>query len=97
MEWNEASRWESAVLDGGPADGLRTRVADRPHVLQVTRPCPPDGPDDPGDRDDRDGSGDPDGPGGPGADVRVSALYVYRRDPRTDRAPLRYTFDVASP
>ncbi|MFI0594930.1 hypothetical protein [Streptomyces griseus] len=91
MEWNEASRWESAVLDGGPADGLRTRVADRPHVLQVTRPCPPDGPDDHGDRD---GSGDPDGPG---ADVRVSALYVYRRDPRTDRPPLRYTFDVASP
>ncbi len=85
MDSNEASRWESAVLDGGPADGLRTRVADRPHILQVTRPCPPDGPGDPGD------------PEGLGAGVRVSALYVYRRDPRTDRAPLRYTFDVASP
>ncbi|NEB36184.1 hypothetical protein [Streptomyces sp. SID14515] len=94
MERNEASRWESAILDGGPADGLRTRVADRPHVLQVTRPCPPD---DPGDPDDSDSPGDLDGHGGSGAAVRVSALYVYRRDPRTDRAPLRYTFDVASP
>ncbi|MFC8697578.1 hypothetical protein ACIQEY_26115 [Streptomyces parvus] len=85
MDWadrNGTARWESAVLDGGPADGLRTRVADRPHTLQVTRPCPPDGPA---------------GPDDPGGDVRVSALYVYRRDPRTDRAPLRYTFDVASP
>ncbi|WP_420169442.1 hypothetical protein [Streptomyces violaceoruber] len=76
MENHDTARWESAVLDGGPAQGLRTRVADRPHVLQVTRPCPPDG---------------------PGEEVRVSALYVYRRDPRTDDAPLRYTFDVASP
>ncbi|MEU3055599.1 hypothetical protein [Streptomyces griseus] len=97
MERNEASRWESAVLDGGPADGLRTRVADRPHVLQVTRPCPPEDPGDPDDCGDSGDSGDLDGPGGVGADVRVSALYVYRRDPRTDRAPLRYTFDVASP
>ncbi|MFI1226614.1 MULTISPECIES: hypothetical protein [unclassified Streptomyces] len=76
MDRNDTSCWESAVLEGGPADGLRTRVADRPHVLQVTRPCPPDGPD---------------------ADMEVSALYVYRRDPRTDCPPLRYTFDVASP
>ncbi|MFD5202940.1 hypothetical protein ACFWM7_22930 [Streptomyces sp. NPDC058375] len=82
MDRNDTARWESAVLDGGPADGLRTRVADRPHTLQVTRPCPPHGPS---------GPDDPDG------GVRVSALYVYRRDPRTDRAPLRYTFDVASP
>ncbi|MFJ6609735.1 hypothetical protein ACIQPT_05595 [Streptomyces sp. NPDC091289] len=76
MNWNDTSRWESAVLDGGPADGLRTRVADRPNVLQVTRPCPLDAPD---------------------PDVRVSALYVYRRDPRPGSGPLRYTFDVASP
>ena len=35
------------VLDGGPADGLRMKVADRPKVIQVTYPCqvdaPPDG------------------------------------------------------
>lgn len=31
--------WETAVLDGGPADGVRTRVTGRPYVLQVTRPC----------------------------------------------------------
>ncbi|WP_414170289.1 hypothetical protein ACMATS_35315 [Streptoverticillium reticulum] len=31
--------WETAVLDGGPADGLRIRVTDRPGVVQVTRPC----------------------------------------------------------
>ncbi|MFG3408950.1 hypothetical protein [Streptomyces sp. NPDC048142] len=82
MDRNDASRWEPAVLHGGPADGLRTRVADRPHILQVTRPCPPDGPD---------------APDAPGGDVQVSALYVYRRDPHPDSAPLRYTFDVASP
>ncbi|OIJ98464.1 hypothetical protein BIV24_06260 [Streptomyces colonosanans] len=39
--------WESAVLDGGPADGLRMKVADRPQVIQVAYPCqvdtPPDG------------------------------------------------------
>ncbi|MFE9250532.1 hypothetical protein [Streptomyces sp. NPDC007088] len=34
--------WEAAVLDGGPADGLRMRVADRPGVVQVTLPCPVD-------------------------------------------------------
>lgn len=31
--------WETAVLDGGPADGLRMKVADRPRVIQVTYPC----------------------------------------------------------
>ncbi|WP_406149735.1 hypothetical protein [Streptomyces sp. NBC_01012] len=36
--------WEVAVLDGGPADGLRMRVADRPGVVQVTCPCEVDGP-----------------------------------------------------
>ncbi|MCK7622613.1 hypothetical protein MUU72_05740 [Streptomyces sp. RS10V-4] len=32
-------RWEAAVLCGGPADGVRVRVAGRPGVLQVSRPC----------------------------------------------------------
>ncbi|MFI9627012.1 hypothetical protein [Streptomyces sp. NPDC052042] len=36
---NDSPCWESAILDGGPADGLRTRVTDRPGVLQVTYPC----------------------------------------------------------
>ncbi|MEU9451888.1 hypothetical protein [Streptomyces sp. NPDC048277] len=31
--------WETAVLTGGPADGLRVKVPDRPRVLQVTHPC----------------------------------------------------------
>ncbi|GAA1154031.1 hypothetical protein GCM10009654_06960 [Streptomyces hebeiensis] len=35
---------EVAVLDGGPADGVRMRVMDRPSVVQVTYPCEPDGP-----------------------------------------------------
>ncbi|MFC5722912.1 hypothetical protein ACFP1Z_22350 [Streptomyces gamaensis] len=39
--------WETAVLAGGPEDGLRVRVAGQPMVLQVVRPCPaedaPDG------------------------------------------------------
>ncbi|MFJ9547456.1 hypothetical protein [Streptomyces erythrochromogenes] len=30
---------ESAVLVGGPADGIRVRVVGRPPVLQVTFPC----------------------------------------------------------
>ncbi|MEU7424818.1 hypothetical protein [Streptomyces sp. NPDC040750] len=33
--------WEVAVLDGGPAAGLRMRVCDRPRVIQVTYPCRP--------------------------------------------------------
>ncbi|MGA5702776.1 hypothetical protein [Peterkaempfera bronchialis] len=35
--------WETAVLVGGPADGVQVRVADRPLVLQVTLPCPVEG------------------------------------------------------
>ncbi|MET8953018.1 hypothetical protein ACWEO4_06360 [Streptomyces sp. NPDC004393] len=31
--------WESAVLDGGPANGLRVKVSGRPRVIQVTYPC----------------------------------------------------------
>ncbi|MFE4454646.1 hypothetical protein [Streptomyces sp. NPDC056796] len=39
MTGDGATVWEVAVLDGGPADGLRMRVADRPGVVQVTCPC----------------------------------------------------------
>ncbi|MFJ4919374.1 hypothetical protein [Streptomyces sp. NPDC088725] len=39
MNTNDATSWETAVLSGGPADGLRVRVTDRPGVLQVTCPC----------------------------------------------------------
>ncbi|MEU6352410.1 hypothetical protein ABZ896_24315 [Streptomyces sp. NPDC047072] len=39
MTNDDAAGWESAVLDGGPADGMRVKVADRPRVLQVTYPC----------------------------------------------------------
>ncbi|MEK8142457.1 hypothetical protein NKH18_08565 [Streptomyces sp. M10(2022)] len=39
MDDEEIAVWERAVLDGGPADGLRVRVAHRPRVLQVTYPC----------------------------------------------------------
>ncbi|WP_046494048.1 hypothetical protein [Streptomyces odonnellii] len=38
------TEWETAVLDGGPADGVRMRVADRPAVVQVTYPCEVEGP-----------------------------------------------------
>ncbi|MEU6846513.1 hypothetical protein ABZ930_32070 [Streptomyces sp. NPDC046716] len=30
---------ELAVLEGGPAHGLRVHVTDRPPVVQITRPC----------------------------------------------------------
>ncbi|WP_438306664.1 hypothetical protein ACSHXN_44430 (plasmid) [Streptomyces sp. HUAS TT11] len=39
MEKTGVTGWETAVLDGGPADGLRMKVADRPRVIQVTHPC----------------------------------------------------------
>ncbi|MFF7468967.1 hypothetical protein [Streptomyces sp. NPDC008092] len=39
METSPVAGWETAVLSGGPADGLRLRVADRPWVIQVTHPC----------------------------------------------------------
>ncbi|SDN43482.1 hypothetical protein [Actinacidiphila guanduensis] len=32
--------WEWAVLEGGPADGIRARVPERARVLQVTADCP---------------------------------------------------------
>ncbi|WP_245790344.1 hypothetical protein [Streptomyces monashensis] len=39
MDTTEVTGWETAVLKGGPADGLRMKVADRPRVIQVTCPC----------------------------------------------------------
>lgn len=39
MDLHVATKWETAVLTGGPADGLRMQVAGRPAVLQVTCPC----------------------------------------------------------
>ncbi|MFE2883681.1 hypothetical protein [Streptomyces sp. NPDC059272] len=42
MDNDNTAHWETAVLDGGPADGLRTRVDARPRVIQVTYPCPVD-------------------------------------------------------
>ncbi|MFE0633129.1 hypothetical protein ACFW3D_40125 [Streptomyces sp. NPDC058864] len=36
--------WETAVLEGGPADGVTVRVAERPLVLQITRRCQADEP-----------------------------------------------------
>ncbi|MFD8719206.1 hypothetical protein ACFV2H_14695 [Streptomyces sp. NPDC059629] len=38
-ETADVTGWETAVLDGGPADGLRMKVLDRPRVIQVTYPC----------------------------------------------------------
>ncbi|MET9914951.1 hypothetical protein ABZZ74_51310 [Streptomyces sp. NPDC006476] len=39
MKTTGVTGWETAVLDGGPADGLRMKVSDRPRVIQVTCPC----------------------------------------------------------
>ncbi len=39
MNANDGVGWELAVLDGGPAHGLRMRVAGQARVLQVTYPC----------------------------------------------------------
>ncbi|MFI5808527.1 hypothetical protein [Streptomyces sp. NPDC051561] len=44
MESHDGSGWEEAVLDGGPAHGMRIRVTDRPAVLQVTYPVLVDAP-----------------------------------------------------
>ncbi|MEU7182622.1 hypothetical protein ACWIG3_26230 [Streptomyces celluloflavus] len=80
---NGAPRWETAILDGGPADGMRVRVADRPSVLQVNRPCAIEDPQD-GVRD-------------PQEVVHVAALHIYRRDLKVKSEPLRYGFDGVSP
>ncbi len=93
--------WETVVLDGGPADGLRIRVSGRAPVLQVVQPCPvepdqPDQPDQPDheDRADREHREDPEDQGNGRPGTRVQALYVYRRTPGR---PPRYRFDPASP
>ncbi|MGW1407164.1 hypothetical protein [Streptomyces sp. NPDC002403] len=39
MSTGSPAGWEAAVLVGGPADGLRMRVTDRPRTIQVTYPC----------------------------------------------------------
>ncbi|MER5914845.1 hypothetical protein ABT124_31385 [Streptomyces sp. NPDC001982] len=39
MDSKDVMGWETAVLDGGPADGLRMKVSGRPRVIQVTYPC----------------------------------------------------------
>ncbi|MEU0128365.1 MULTISPECIES: hypothetical protein [unclassified Streptomyces] len=44
MSGDVTTVWEVAVLDGGPAHGLRIKVADRPGVVQVTCPCELDAP-----------------------------------------------------
>jgi len=79
----QAEQWETAVLEGGPAHGLRVRVADRPRVLEVSYPCEV-------------GTGGEAGQGR-GEPVRVQALHLYRRDPRTREEPLRYGYDEVSP
>jgi len=85
VESNDAPGWENAILEGGPADGLRMRVTDRPGVLQVTYPCPVD-------------SSPDEAEGKKGAHgVQVEALYVYRRDLRVRSEPLKYGYDRASP
>lgn len=88
-----AEDWEEAVLDGGPAHGMRVRVAGRPRMLQVTQPCLLEQ--------------DPAGEAEPApstaeavlgtSSLRVDALHVYRWDPHAGEAPLRYGFDPASP
>ncbi|MFG2385181.1 hypothetical protein [Streptomyces avermitilis] len=44
MDLRISTKSQTAILAGGPADGLHMRVADRPSVLQVTYPCPLDAP-----------------------------------------------------
>lgn len=76
MDLHVVTQWETAVLAGGPADGLRMQVADRPSVLQVTYPCRVET---------------------PAGDVRVEALYIYRRRLGAHDEPLTYGYDSASP
>lgn len=40
MNNDAAPKRETAVLEGGPADGLRVQVLNCASVLQVTYPCP---------------------------------------------------------
>ena len=43
VETADVTGWEVAVLDGGPADGMRVKVTDRPRVVQVSYPCRAEG------------------------------------------------------
>lgn len=43
MGTSDMTARQSAVLLGGPADGVRLTVSDRPPVLQVTYPCTVEG------------------------------------------------------
>jgi hypothetical protein len=47
MNIHDPAVQELAILEGGPAHGLRLRVTDRPPVVQVTRPCDVEAPADP--------------------------------------------------
>ncbi|AEW98971.1 hypothetical protein [Streptantibioticus cattleyicolor] len=40
MAGEDGTGWETAVLHGGPADGLRVKVVGRPPVIEVTQPRP---------------------------------------------------------
>ncbi|MBL0778050.1 hypothetical protein ABZ203_06790 [Streptomyces albidoflavus] len=72
---------EPAVLDDGPAAGLRLRITGRPAILQVTRACERE--QAPGETAER--------------EFGVTEVYVYRRDWRVKSPPLRYGYDPASP
>ncbi|MGA5133751.1 hypothetical protein ACPCTO_28515 [Streptomyces olivoreticuli] len=76
MTHDGVTEWETALLEGGPADGAVIRLANRPGVVQVTHPCAVEG---------------------SASEMRIAALYVYRRDPRVKEEPLRYGFDPVSP
>ncbi|WP_433453653.1 hypothetical protein ACQPXS_35915 [Streptomyces sp. CA-142005] len=43
METTDVRAWETAMLAGGPADGMRMRVSGRPRVIQVTYECQVEG------------------------------------------------------
>ncbi|GAA3032929.1 hypothetical protein FHS39_002497 [Streptomyces olivoverticillatus] len=44
MTHDGMTQCETAVLHGGPADGVTIRVTHRPGVVQVTHPCTVEGP-----------------------------------------------------
>ncbi|MGW1159823.1 hypothetical protein ACWD5Q_24375 [Streptomyces sp. NPDC002513] len=44
MATTDVTGWETAVLNGGPADGLRMTVSGRPPVVQVSYACRQDSP-----------------------------------------------------
>ncbi|WP_116214968.1 hypothetical protein [Streptomyces olivoreticuli] len=44
MTHDGMAEWETAVLEGGPVDGVVIRLANRPGVVQVTHPCAVEGP-----------------------------------------------------